>query len=443
MFRILIQILRKELTELTCNFSLISGLLLVPIVLLLLIGNINVRESVVHVAILFDDKQSADGCDARDLPDKVKQLKKELEDLSNVTLTCWANEPESLLARAQCEHIDLIATLNGGWHFYTPQTNPYKLQYIFGVVQSVRSSLERKTAITELVTHLDSVSSQVTALSKNSSGAGGPAAQENSANNNDDKHKPVPEIDTAEQVSAILNELHEMTKKLKASAAVPTPLISAALSNGLTQYFPGVSRVDRSAIPRLIALVAIFVSFLLTSGALVREREAGMLDMLLVVSRGKPLALVVGKLILPIVVSLISLLLLLVVSRTSFGIGMKPGALQILSLQILAIVSAGLAGLAISTLVRTQQQAYLVSAAYLLGLVLVTGFFYPIEQAATPVQIIACAFPLTFSGPPFEAWMNQGASSATYGLEFVSLGCQCVAMGAICAAAWRRFARDY
>jgi ABC-type multidrug transport system permease subunit len=108
----------------------------------------------------------------------------------------------------------------------------------------------------------------------------------------------------------------------------------------------------------------------------------------------------------------------------------------------LAALAAALFGFSISTLIKSQQTAYITSALYLVGLILVTGIFYPIEQAGAAVILVSYAFPLTFSGPPLEAWMTQGADAALNPWHLVGLLAQFVVAVSLCVLALKRAQRS-
>jgi hypothetical protein len=95
-------------------------------------------------------------------------------------------------------------------------------------------------------------------------------------------------------------------------------------------------------------------------------------------------------------------------------------------------------GFSISTLIKSQQAAYLTSALYLVCLILMTGLIYPIKQAGAAVILVSYVFPLTFSGPSFEAWMTQGADAAINPLHLTGLLGQFVVFISLCVLAlWR------
>lgn len=423
------RILLKELVELVLSKIMLLLVFVTPVVLVLLIGNVRVREPVLRVAIHIGGPG-----EAKSVGSKAEELARLFDELSNVSVApTWKATPD-LLERAKRERVDILANWEGGWHFYTPQTHPYRLQFISVAVQNVVISLERSRRALLHLRDLEEISTLVKPPPVQ--GIAEPA-------------RPIKEGGGRASGDAALRDLgaevlplvQRMKRNVEQSIAIPVPVIAAALDNEVTRYFPPVSQSDRSAVPGLVSLIAVFTAFLLSSGAFVREREAGMLEVVVLAARRRWLALAAGKLLLPILIAMTSLLLQLLIARSVFSFGFKPGLAGMFVLQFLAVLGSGLLGLSVSALVRSQQQAYLLSAMYLLCLVLVTGYVYPLEQAGVIVRFASYAFPLTFSGPAFEGWLTQGAGLALYGREVMWLAAQCIVAAIVCTAALRRFER--
>lgn len=409
------RILLKDLVELAQSRVLLLLVLIVPILLVLLIGNIRVKEPVLRVAIHTGASATADPDVERTHREELRGL---LDELSNVSISEWTEDTPDLLERARRERIDLLANWEGDWRFYTPQTHPYRLQYIASVAQDIVVSLERSRVSKKMLGELDDIRLLV-------------------------EQRPVAEPDgggdkLAADDARVLSTVRQMKQDVEKATAAPVPMLAAALGAEVKRYFPALSDADRSAVPGLIALVAVFTPFLLASGAFVRERETGMLEIVILAGRRKWSALVGGKLLLPILIAAVSLLLQLLVARSFFGFGFEPGMAGMLLLQFLAMLASGLLGLSVSALVRSQQQAYVVSAVYLLGLILFTGYVYPLEQASTIVRFASNILPLTFSGPALEGWLMQGAGLSLYLAEAMQLTALCCATAIVCVVSLRR-----
>lgn len=173
-------------------------------------------------------------------------------------------------------------------------------------------------------------------------------------------------------------------------------------------------RDSRWLVPLVISLTVVFVPFLLAAGTLVREREIGTLFVIASAPRVSWYHVFLGKSILPVFCGFVTLLLLAIAARTLYGFGMKPGFGGAFGIQAAAIVAATFQGMAVSTFVRSQLHAHLVSAAYLVALIMLTGFSLALDEAAPIVQWISRVFPLTFSMESFAAWMTFGSDANAF-----------------------------
>jgi drug efflux transport system permease protein len=159
-------------------------------------------------------------------------------------------------------------------------------------------------------------------------------------------------------------------------------------------YNPGL----RSAVyivPGIIGVLLSLTLVLITSMAIVRERERGTLEQLIVTPIGKT-SLLLGKILPFLLIGYVQITVILVLGRLLFRVPIL-GSLPLLYLLSLAFIVASLAlGLLMSTLVRTQVQAMQLSFMFLLPNILLSGFMFP-RQAMPPVaQWIGAALPLTY-----------------------------------------------
>jgi ABC-type Na+ efflux pump permease subunit len=397
--RFLIRVLARDLLELSRSRGMLVLLFFVPVLLLLLVGNLKVREPALRVAI-----------SAIAPPPALENLRSMLQEVSRVHVIEWKEGPGDLQRRAVREQIDLVAVWeSSSWRLYSPLTNNYRLQFARVVAQNLVLSIQRNKRLGEQLGQLDELAAQIRTL--------GPASEAEGT-------------------------VRELQQGLRDDAALPPPLVQAWLANQLTLFYPPASQVDHSLVPGYVALIAVFLPFLIASGALVREREAGTLETLYMASRRNWVQLVAGKLLLPIFVSLFATLLLLVAARAAFAIGVKPGLATALGVQLAAATISALLGLGISTLLRSSQDAYTVSSVYLVACILITGLIYPVEQAAWIVMGVSYAFPLTLSGPPFEEWMLKGVGAALEPWRLVGLAAQLLGAMALCALAVQRMRRS-
>lgn len=149
-------------------------------------------------------------------------------------------------------------------------------------------------------------------------------------------------------------------------------------------------------LPGIVGLIILIVTTSLTSLAIVKEREVGTLEQL-IVTPVKPYQMILGKFIPFIIIGLVSCTIVLSVMRFWFGIEVKGSiAFLFLCTFVYMLSTLGL-GLFVSTISKTQQQAMMTSAfGVLLPMLFFSGFIFPIENMPDVVQYITYAIPLKY-----------------------------------------------
>lgn len=148
-------------------------------------------------------------------------------------------------------------------------------------------------------------------------------------------------------------------------------------------------------IPGLIGLILQQFTILLTAFAIVRERELGTMEQL-VVTPIRPLELIIGKLLPYILIAFADVITVLLVATLIFGVPMKGSVLLLLVLSsVFLMFSLGI-GILISTVSETQFQAMQMAFIVVLPTILLSGFMFPIEAMPPPAQWLAAVVPLTY-----------------------------------------------
>ncbi|MBN8666224.1 MAG: ABC transporter permease [Chitinophagales bacterium] len=151
---------------------------------------------------------------------------------------------------------------------------------------------------------------------------------------------------------------------------------------GTTNFVPGV-----------MALVLLLVCVLMTSVSIVREKESGTMEVLLV-SPFHPLMVILSKAVPYLVVSIVNLAVILLLSVYLLGMPVKGSLLLIIGESILLIITALSLGLLISNVAASQQAAMLMSLmGMMLPTMLFTGFMFPLENMPLPLQLISNIIP--------------------------------------------------
>ncbi len=146
-------------------------------------------------------------------------------------------------------------------------------------------------------------------------------------------------------------------------------------------------------LPNLVGNLSLGVALMLTALSVARERELGTFDQTLV-SPATPVEIALGKLIPPLLVACVQTSLYLVIVTELYGVPFR-GDLTMFYGSVLAFAAACAGvGLFISSLVQTQQQAFLGAFAVLLPFALLSGFATPVENMPWWLQVFTDINPL-------------------------------------------------
>jgi ABC-2 type transport system permease protein len=190
-------------------------------------------------------------------------------------------------------------------------------------------------------------------------------------------------------------------------------------------------------VPAIIGVLLMLMALLLTALAVVRERELGTLDQLLVspVSAGE---LMLGKTIPVAIIALIDLAIICAVAILWFGVPFRGSAVAlVLASSLYILASLGL-GLFISTVSRTQQEAFMAMFLLFLPAVVLSGFMYPVHTMPEFFQQVTLLNPVRHFLIVVRAIFLKGQGVAELWPQFVVL----TAMAAlVLAGATARFRR--
>ncbi len=156
--------------------------------------------------------------------------------------------------------------------------------------------------------------------------------------------------------------------------------------DGITAYY---------MIPGLLGVILTMTMVIMTSVAIVRERERGTLEQLMV-TPVKSLELMLGKIIPYIVLGYIQITIALIVGVLVFGIPIRGSLIELYILTMVFVTASLGMGLMISTIAQTQMQAFQMAFFVMLPSIILSGFIFP--RAAMPQIIywISCVIPITY-----------------------------------------------
>jgi len=149
-------------------------------------------------------------------------------------------------------------------------------------------------------------------------------------------------------------------------------------------------------VPGILGLILMISTISLMSMAVVREREIGTLEQL-IVTPIKNYQLILGKLIPFTIIGFVVLIIVMIIMTQWFGIVVRGNKLFLLFAALLFVLSNLGIGLFISTVSKTQQQAMMASVfAVMMPMIYLSGFAFPIENMPRVVQYITYLIPLKY-----------------------------------------------
>ncbi len=161
-------------------------------------------------------------------------------------------------------------------------------------------------------------------------------------------------------------------------------------------------------VPGVMAMVLLLVCVMMTSVSIVREKEMGTMEILLV-SPVKPLMVIIAKALPYLVLSIINLAVILVLSVYALDVPIKGSILLLVFESILLIVTALALGLLISTITSSQQSAMFASMlGMMLPTMLLSGYLFPIENMPVVLQVISNIVPARWYYVIVKAVMLKG-----------------------------------
>jgi drug efflux transport system permease protein len=189
-------------------------------------------------------------------------------------------------------------------------------------------------------------------------------------------------------------------------------------------YNPSMVSVN-FMIPGLVGLILQFQTLILTAFAIVRERERGTLEQLLV-TPVRPWELMLGKILPYCLTSLAAVTVALAVGRIVFSVEVAGSMPLLAGLSVLFLLGSLGVGLFISTISQTQTQAMQIAIFFLLPAIVLSGFVFPREGMPWIIQQVGLGIPLTYflqilrgvilKGVGLETLWTQAAALAVFGV---------------------------
>lgn len=184
-------------------------------------------------------------------------------------------------------------------------------------------------------------------------------------------------------------------------------------------------------VPGVMGLILTLICAMMTSIAIVREKETGTMEVLLS-SPLKPIYIILAKAAPYFIISVLNLTTILLLSVFVLGVAVEGSLFWLVAVSLLYIFLALSLGLLISTLVKSQQAAILVSGmGLMLPIIILSGLIFPIESMPKILQWISAIVPARWYNAAVKKLMIQGVDMRYVLKEFLIIGAMAFTLMAI------------
>jgi ABC-2 type transport system permease protein len=225
-------------------------------------------------------------------------------------------------------------------------------------------------------------------------------------------------------LNAVLNQwaLGRLAKRLEGNGIRLDQVLPLSVS--ATVLFNPLLKSTWYMIPGIAVILVTMVTALLTGFSIVREKETGTLEQLMVTPL-KPIHVVVGKAVPFFLIGLAELMVALAFARLWFGVPFRGSIFALLAFSSAYMLSSLGIGIFTSTVARTQQQALFIIWFFLLFFLLLSGFFLPVENMPHWVQTVTLANPVRWFMHVLREMFLKGSGFAELwreGLAMLTIG---------------------
>ncbi len=420
---------KKEFIQLSRDRRTLAMMILLPVIWLIAFGYaVSFDIDQIRVAVVDQAENEAS-----------RELWEELEAYEEFILDKSMNEEQARQALSEGD-VDVVMVLPADYQFF-PQEESGKMQTLVDGSRlfTAQSALRKIHAfmIDVQQKQFQEVQEQIQGIVESTEDLG----VDLSAN---EKLVALGQLIPAEKMKELQKALEEVMAqaKEKRAEAMQEHLASLLPDQEMMEpavdvlYNPDLKSVHYM-IPGLVGLVLIFITTLMTALGIVREKERGTLEQL-IVSPLRPFELILGKLLPYMLIALVDFLLVLGVGITLFDV---PFTGEIGSFFLVAIFflvgSLGL-GLLISTVSQNQQQAMQLAVLTLVPQFILSGFVFPLEAMPWGIRWAAYLMPLTYFLPISRGVFLKEATAFDFPMELGILTLYAVLFITVAAIRFRR-----
>jgi len=173
-------------------------------------------------------------------------------------------------------------------------------------------------------------------------------------------------------------------------------------------------------VPGIVAVLIMILSLLLTSMAIIREKETGTIEQLIVTPL-RPIELILGKIIPYIIITQTLMIIVITFAIFWFSLPLKGNFFLLLAAACLFLLSTLGTGLFISTISTTQQQAMMTVFFFILPFFMFSGFVFPIASMPTAIQWLTYLNPLRYFLVIIRGVFLKGVGIAVLWPQFLAM----------------------
>ncbi|HEV8364130.1 MAG TPA: ABC transporter permease [Gemmatimonadaceae bacterium] len=190
-------------------------------------------------------------------------------------------------------------------------------------------------------------------------------------------------------------------------------------------------------VPGIIGILLTLTMQMITSMAIVRERERGTLEQLVVTPIPR-IGLMLGKIIPFAIVGYVQMSVVLLLGHFVFDVPLRGSLLLLYGVTAFFIIASLGLGLFVSTLVRTQVQAMQMSFFFIMPTILLSGFMFPRDAMPEFAKWLGAAFPITYFLEVVRGILLKGAGFAAIWPEVLTLALFAVALISLSAVRFQK-----
>jgi drug efflux transport system permease protein len=190
-------------------------------------------------------------------------------------------------------------------------------------------------------------------------------------------------------------------------------------------------------VPGVIGMILYFITALLTASSIVRERERGTIEQL-IVTPIRSWELVVGKILPYAILAFVDTFEILIIGHLWFKVPIRGDLGLIFALSGLFVLSSLGIGLFASTIANTQQEAFITVMVTMLPSIFLSGFFFPIEAMPRLLQYVSAIVPLRYYLVIIRALLLKGVGVQALTEQIMALTIFAVAIMGAAAFRFRK-----